>query len=165
MRPLARLVVLFALVAVVVGLGVHYESADERHSPYPTTTELAEDYDAHVGADALVFGTVRDQSVRGNATPPNQATIEVESDEGPFEMTVHGFDADVRRGGTVQVYGVLEPDRTMDARNVVVVNPAGSSNLYKYAISAVGAALVLVVFFREWRFDTDSLAFEVRDDG
>jgi hypothetical protein len=33
------------------------------------------------------------------------------------------------------------------------------------AVSVVVAALVLVVFFREWRPDVDALAFEVRDGG
>jgi hypothetical protein len=46
-----------------------------------------------------------------------------------------------------------------------VVNPSGSSLVYKYGTSLVGAALVLVVFFRYWRVDWGSLSLEVREDG
>jgi hypothetical protein len=65
----------------------------------------------------------------------------------------------------MQVRGRLAPDRTVVAERVLVVNPYSWSEPYKYAVSVVGAALVLVVFFREWRPDVDALAFEVRDDG
>jgi len=45
---------------------------------------------------------------------------------------------------------------------VRVVNPAGSSEAYKYAVSAVGAVLVLALFFKYWRVDHRTLTFEVR---
>jgi preprotein translocase subunit SecF len=68
----------------------------------------------------------------------------------------------VQPGGAVQVYGTVEPDRHLAADRVVVVNPAGSSMLFKYGVSLVGALLVVVLFFRHWRFDTDGVGFEVR---
>jgi hypothetical protein len=80
-------------------------------------------------------------------------------------LTVREFDANVEPGGVVQVLGRLEPGRAMTPDAVAVVNPSGSSLVYKYSTSLVGAALVLVVLFRHWRVDWRSLSLEVREDG
>jgi hypothetical protein len=80
-------------------------------------------------------------------------------------MTVEGFDASVSPGGSVQVYGQLQPDQRIKAENIVVVNPSRSSTTYKHASSVLGALLVLLQFFRHWRFDIETLVFEVRADG
>jgi len=155
-RTRALLVALALLL--VLGTGVHYDSQYGNQWPYPDHDALASEYDQHVASDTLVFGTV--QSVDDET-----ARIEVQHSDGTFEMTVEDFHAGVQPGGMVQVYGLLGPDRTITASNVVVVNPAGTSTLFKYGVSLVGAALVTVLFFREWRVDVDELAFEVRDDG
>ncbi|WP_436911207.1 hypothetical protein [Halosimplex marinum] len=159
MHPLVRLVGVVALLGVLGGLCVHYDAVAPTHSPYPETDDLATDYDAHVGERTLLFGTV--QRFEPDA---DRATIRVDSGEGAFEMTVHGFTERVRPGGFVQAYGTLREGRTIDASAVAVVNPAGGSAGYKYAVSAVGALLVLALFFRHWRVDRASLTFEVRAD-
>lgn len=158
MKTRTRALLVALALLLVLGMGVHHASQYSSQWPYPDHDALATEYDQHVGSDALVFGTV--QSVDDGT-----ARIEVEHAEGTFEMTVESFEATVQPGGVVQVYGSLEADRTITASNVVVVNPAGSSTLFKYGVSLVGAALVTVLFFREWRVDIDELAFEVRDDG
>jgi preprotein translocase subunit SecF len=145
---------------LVLGMGVHHASQYSSQWPYPDHDALASEYDQHVGSETLVFGTVQSAD-DGTDT----AHIEVEHSDGTFEMTVEDFQADVRPGGVVQVYGPLRPEYTITADRVVVVNPAGSSTLFKYGVSLVGAALVTVLFFREWGVDVDELAFEVRDDG
>jgi len=144
-----------AMVATL-GLGVYADATEEERWPYPTSDQLATDYDAHAGDQALVFGTVEERT-------GDTARIEVEYDTGTFQLTVRNFDATVQPGGTVQVYGTLERDRTMTAERVVVVNPAGSSVLFKYAVSLVAAVLFLVVFFRYWRLDWQTLTVEERD--
>lgn len=158
MKRRTRAVLVVLVLGLVLGMGVHYDSQYSSQWPYPDHDALATEYDQHVGSDALVFGTVR-------SVDDGTARIEVDHTDGTVEMTVDDFEAAVRPGGVVQVYGTLERDRTITAGNVVVVNPAGSSTLFKYAVSLVGAALVTVLFFREWHVDVDELAFEVRDDG
>lgn len=148
------------LLGAVFGLCLHYPAVDENHGRYPEREALVTDFDSHVGAETLVFGTVR--SVDSDA---ERLTIEVVSPAGATELTVRGTTATVDPGGVVQVYGTLEPGRTIDAQNVVVVNSTGGSETYKYAVSAVGAALVVVAFFRHWRVDVDSLSLEVRGGG
>ncbi|MFB6139697.1 MAG: hypothetical protein ABEJ26_04600 [Halosimplex sp.] len=159
MHPVWRAVGVVALLAAVAGLCVHYGATAEDHHPYPTTDDLATNYDAYVGEDVRLFGTV--ESVDDAA---DRGAIRVESGEGDFRMTVREFDARVRPGGVVQVYGRLEADRTIAATSVAVVNPADGSKTYKYVVSAVGAALAVVLFFRHWRVDPSALAFEPKTD-
>ena len=153
-----RVLLVVALVGLVFAMGVHYDSTDEEHWPYPDADQLAAGYDQHVGERALVFGTVESVST-------GTARLSVEHATGSFPLTVQTFDADVEPGGVVQVLGQLASDRTMTAEAVAVVNPSGASLVYKYGTSLVGAALVLAVFFRHWRVDRGSLSLEVREDG
>ncbi|MFB6087755.1 MAG: hypothetical protein ABEJ85_04475, partial [Haloarculaceae archaeon] len=125
------------LCGAVFGLGVYHDVADDAHEPYPTGEAIKTDYSAHVGERVLLFGTVTDET---GAT----ARIRVDTAAGPLSMRVVPFDAAVREGGVVQVYGTLAPDRTVRATNVAVVNPAGSSKLFKYGVSAIGAVVILV---------------------
>lgn len=138
-------------------MGVHYDSIEDRHWPYPDSDALATDYDRHIGEKTVLFGSV--QAVDRSS---NTARMSVEHDEGRVQMTVRDFDVAVRTGGVVQVLGTLEQDQTIRADRVAVVNPSGLSELYKYAVSLVGAALVLVVFFRHWRVNTAEYSFEAR---
>lgn len=145
------------LLGAVVALGAYYDANDERHWPYPTEEQLDADYDRYVGERALLFGTV--ERIDDDA---GTATITVEHSTGSFELVVRGVEADVRPAGVIQVYGTLEPDGRVTAERVVVVNPAGASKLYKYAVSTVGALLVLALFFQYWRIDRATLSFEGR---
>lgn len=159
MHTVVRVLVAVLLLVVVAGAGVHYDVAEPTHWPYPTNDDLADAYGPAVGEQALLFGEV--QSV--DATD-NTATITVEHDAGEFDLRVTSLDATVAPGGTIQVYGTLQPEYTIAAQSTVVVNPDGSSTTYKYAVSVVGALLILAYFFRQWRVDTDALGFVPRGD-
>lgn len=158
MRRHTRLVLVVVLIAGVFAMGVHYEATYDSKWPYPDTDALAVEYEEYVGEQVFLFGTV--ETV---AETEHTAQIRVEYSTGEFTMTVHDFDADVEPGGVVQVLGDLDTQQTMTASNVRVVNPAGSSTLYKYAVSLVGALLVVITFFRYWHIDWTTLSFEVRD--
>lgn len=160
MAPLVRALVVVLALGLVFGMGVHYDSQYTQQWPYPSTDAIEAADDEHVGQTVFVFGTVEQVDETANS-----AQILVGSSDGTFGLTVVGFDAAVRPGGVVQVVGRLEPDATIDARAVRVVNPAGSSTLYKYGVSLVGAALVTVLVLRHWRIDVRTLSFEVRRDG
>lgn len=154
----SRIVVIVILLGGLVGLGAYYDASYEAHWPYPTSEEIDEDYDQHVGEHALIFGTVI--SDEGGV-----AQIRVFHESGSFVMTVQGTPIEAQPGGFVQVYGTLAAGNTITADRVVVVNRDASSSTYKYSVSLIGALLVLVVFFRYWRIDTRSLSIEERTDG
>jgi hypothetical protein len=160
MTKWARLALLVLLLTGVLGLIVYYDVTEDAHEPYPSPSEIGAEYDQYVGEKVLLWGTVQ-----STAPSTSEARISVMTATGPMTMTVEGFDAEVSPGGSVQVYGQLKPEQRVTATNIVVVNPAGSSTTYKYVSSALGALLVLIQFFRHWRVDIKSLAFEVRADG
>lgn len=158
MHRVVRLIGIIALVAALFGLGVYAEATVESRWPYPPNEMIDENYDQYVGQETLLFGTV--EEIRDG-----MAVIEVEHDSGTFLMEVQNFDATVQPGGIVQVYGTLGSDYTIDANRVVVVNPSARSGAFKIVISAVAAGLFLLVFFRYWRVNLDTLELEARDDG
>lgn len=157
MRLAARLAITVLAVGLVFGMGVHYDIAEDRHWPYPNEEQLAANYDALVGERTLLWGTV--ESVDSSAA---EAVIAVEHDGGTLTLTVTDFGAQVERGGVVQVFGTIEPGRTIAAERVVVVNPSGGSELAKFAVSGIGAIVVLVVFFRHWIVEWKTVEFEAR---
>jgi len=158
MNSVERGVLALVLVGAVFGLCVHYDGATDRWSS-PSVEEIDGEYDRHVGETVLLFGIV--ENVDRNA---DTATVRVEHDGGEFEMVLTEFDADTEPGNIVQAYGTLEPDRRMTVRETVVVTESSGAERYKFGVSVLGAALILLLFFRHWRIDLDSLAFEVRDD-
>jgi hypothetical protein len=157
MRFAFRLVVIILVVATVGGMGVHYESSVTTHWPYPTDEELATEYDTHIGETTLLFGTVE-------STTDDTARITVKSDTSDYELRIRSFEASVSEGGVVQVFGEVRPNSEIVANNVAVVNPASTSRFYKYAVSLVGAGLVVALFFRHWRVNTEKRRLEA-DDG
>ena len=154
-----RLLLGCVLLVVLSGLFVHYDATAEEYERYPGNEDLVESYDSHVGETVQISGTVRASSENGTMT------VVLRQFESFGTLTVRGADRTAPPGGTVQVIGTLEPDRAVVAEHVLPVNAQSWSEAYKYAVSVVGAALVLVVFFREWCVDTEQFAFEVRDDG
>jgi len=157
MHPGVRLLGVVLLGLLLVGMGNHYETSFEDNWPYPTGDALDADYETHVDEQTFLTGTVQTVD-RENET----VEILVETEHGQLPLTVSGVCRSIQPGGALQVYGTVEPDHHLAANNVVVVNPAGSSKAFKYAVSLVGALLVVGLFFRHWRVDTDDVGFEVR---
>lgn len=157
MRLAVRLAITVMAVVLVFGMGVHYDITEDQHWPYPDGDELAADYDAHVGETTLVWGTVESVDLSAET-----AQVRIEHSDGSFTLMVHDFDADIVPGGSVQILGILESGYEMTAVQVEVVNPSGGAELMKFTVSALGALLVLVVFFNRWRIDWDRYGFEVR---
>jgi len=151
-----RLGLAVVLVGALFGMGVAAQATSEARWPYPSTDAVAADYDQYVGTETLVFGTV--ETVDGTS-----ARIRVKTSTEPIRLSVTGFDAPVRPGGSVQVFGTLEPDRVIDAERVTVVNPASGSDLFKYAVSGIAVVVFLVVFCYHWRIDVGSVQLEGRN--
>jgi hypothetical protein len=158
-KAIARIVMSLLLIGGVASLGIHYDVQAGNHYPYPDTTDLKVSPEEYVDRQVFVFGTVKE--IGGEQ---NTATIRIETDEGPFTAEVNRFSTQrgVQPGGVVQVYGTFQGEYLIQADNVRVVNPAGSSNIYKYAVSIVAAILIMILFFRYWNLNLQTLSFEVK---
>ena len=166
MRFAVRLAVAVLCLAALLGLCVHYGTTYDENWPYPTGDQLQEEYDAYAGERALLFGEV--QSV-DRETGTVVVHVTDSADEVAAELEIRGVDHivdDVGPGGTIQVYGVLEADRTMMPDRTVVVNRDSSATHYKLAVSVVGGLFAVGYFCRHWRLERDgpAIAFEPRSD-
>jgi len=151
-----RAVAALLLLTALSGLFVHAGVTDNERNPYPDAEELAAGYDSYVGDRVLLSGRVI-------AVDGTGFDIGVDADGVTIELRVDGVSAAVDPGGVVQVYGELQPDQTMTAERVVVVNTGSGAEWYKYGVSAVGAVGFLVLFFRQWRIDAETWTVEARD--
>lgn len=156
MNTWVRVAAALCLCLSLGGLFVHAEITDDQRNPYPDAEELNNEYSAYVGQTVVVFGTVVEAT-------DQQMTIETEEDGTTVTLAVTGANATVSAGGTVQVYGTLEPNQTIAAERVEVVNSSWWAELYKYGASAVGAIGFLVLFFRYWRLNRDNWTLEARN--
>ena len=161
MRLAVRAVIVVVLVMALLGLCVHYGGTSDENWPHPTGDQLQDDYDAYAGDRVLVFGDV--QSVDRDA-----GTIVIHvtdsADDVAAELEISDAATAVEPGGTVQVYGVLEDDRTMTADRTVVVDRDATAFRYKLLASVVGALLAVGSFLRYWTLDPRAVAFEPRSN-
>jgi hypothetical protein len=146
-RVPGRILIALLLLVGVLGMGVHYAIELETQQPYPDSTDLKTSPAEYTGTRVFVFGTVEEMN-----REKNTGRLRIETDDGPFTAEVTRFHPQrpVQPGGIVQVFGTFRGAYRIDADTVRVVNPAGSSDSYKYVVSAVGAILVMVLFFRYW---------------
>ncbi|NGM69541.1 DNA-binding protein [Natronolimnobius sp. AArcel1] len=160
MRFRARLMVAVVLIVILGGLVVHHGITHDEHWPHPTGDELQEDYDAFVGEQVLLFGTVEERDSNSETT---LVRVTDSADNVAADLEVDGIDDSVEPGGFVQVYGILEADRTMDADQAVVVDESAGATMYKHVTSVLGIGLAIAAFFRYWRPSRSTLGFEARE--
>lgn len=164
MHTVVRLALIFVCLSALVGLTIHYGGSYDENWPHPTGDQLEENVDEHVGEQVLLFGEVTDNN-------GDELALQVTNseDEVVLELEVDGVDESVEEGGVVQVYGVLEADRTMTPSEVVVVDSSQNATRYKYAISLLGGLLAAGYFLYYWRINIREFGFEpqreVADDG
>ncbi len=158
-KAIARAIIPLVLIGGVLSLGVHYDVQESNHDTYSDTENLKIAPEEYIDRQVFVIGTVEELSEEQNT-----ATIRIETDNGPFTADIERFSAQrgVQSGGVVQVYGTFRGEYLIQADNVRVVNPAGSSNIYKYAVSIVAAILIMILFFRYWSLNLQTLGFEVK---
>lgn len=146
-RGFGVFVLLCALGGLFVGAG-----AFEATPFYPDNEALVDEYDDHVGEKAAIDGAVV-------STDP--LVIEVGTDLDSIEITVSGVEETATPGDRVVLFGTVEPDRTIEAHNVIVREPWEIQ--YLYAISLGGGFWVLGRFINGWRFDRNAMAFVPRE--
>lgn len=160
MRRSVRLGAVAVALALALGLCVHYGATYDGNWPYPTGDQLAEEPGGWDGEQVLLFGVVETVGEDG-------FTMTVDTDDGEVArvVEVRGRSVDAEPGGTVQVYGELSEEGTVQqADRVVVVVESPDEEFSKYAISVAGLLLVAGVFLRHWRVDLRTLSITARGD-
>jgi hypothetical protein len=158
MRLAYRLSAVAVLLALTLGLCVHYGATYDENWPYPTGDQLADDPDGWDGEQVLLSGVVE-------TVDENQFSMRVETDAGAVArvVTVRGARVDAEPGGTVQVFGELSERGTVQhADRVVVVVAAAERPPSTYAIVLLGLGTVTALFRRHWRIDFRTLTVTPR---
>lgn len=155
-RSLAvRVPAILALVAVLVALCIAYGAVGTQpdQGDYPSSDDIAADYDAYVGQRVTVEGTVvsTDPLVIDTYRP----------EDSDHRLRVTDTAVAPERGATLKVHGVLEEDRTVRAVRAYAVPRGGY--VYMYGVSALAGLWVLVRTVRDWRVDRRTVALAPRD--
>lgn len=137
-------------VLALAGMAVHYGATEADHYPYTPTTDLAADYDAHVGERTYFWAGV---------TAVEDDGLRVENYA--VDLRVRADPTGVDPGDTVQVAGTVRPDHTVDAARVVV-SPRPNRR-YMFAVSGLAALLVGGAVLRYWRIDLRTLTVRPRE--
>jgi len=116
---------------------------------YPRAEEIAHHPDIYLTHQVSVTGQVV-------STDPLIIHADYETDAGldSIRITLTDVDADVERGDTLQVFGVLTDPRTVRPTNVVVVPRTGP--WYTWITSFVAGLWVLARILRHWRLVTET---------
>jgi hypothetical protein len=147
--PRARLLAVLVLLTALFGLLVWHGAlapAPEAGA-YPSQEELAADYDRYLGERVTVGGRIVE-------TDPVAIDAEYGVEES-IRLTVVGLDPGVRieEGADLQVFGVVEPDRTVRAEDAYAVPASGL--WYTWTVSFLAGLWVLGRIVRHFRFDRE----------
>jgi len=154
---LSAIVVLFALTLV---LCVHYGATYDENWPYPTGDQLAENPGGWDGERVLLVGIVE-------TVGEDQFSMRVETGSGDVArvVTVRGRGVDAEPGGTVQVFGELSEQGTVQhaERTTIVVESPGP-HPSKFGISSLALVVVAGFVLRYWHIDPRTLSITARGE-
>ncbi|KAB1187485.1 MULTISPECIES: hypothetical protein [Haloferax] len=150
-----RLVGILVLLGCLFGLLVWYGSLAPNPSvgAYPDSEDLGPEYDAWVGEQTSLTGTVVE-------TDPLTIVSEYGTGE-LLRLQVTDADVDAQQGETLALYGVVEPDNTIRALNAYTV--PSTNYVYMYGVSFLAGLWVLGRLARDWRLDWKTWSLEPRE--
>ena len=152
-----RLLGLGVLVGLLGGCVVGFGSVTPTPvvGDYPDEASLAVNPDGYVGEYVQVTGTV----VRTDPVVIEETYSVWVGDRyrhGTVRLRIAGLDRSVRPGQSLQVYGTVRPDGSVQARTSVYV-PA-KNQLYMYVVSALAGLWVLLRLVRGWTMSVTDIA-------
>lgn len=158
-RLLAVGVLCGALAGLMVWFGTLGPNPQLNH--FLEAGHLAVDQTSHVGERAQVIGPVVDTDPVVIAA---EYSIRVDGRyrTGTIRITITGLSQSVSPGQRLQVYGIVRPDRTIQATRTVAV-PA-TNFLFMYGISALAGLWVLARLLMGWTVAWDEFAIHRRSD-
>lgn len=160
MRRVSRLGAVAVLLALTLGLCVHYGATYDENWPHPSGDQLAEEPGGWDGEQVLLSGVV-------GTVGEGQFSMRVETDAGDAAriVEVRGANVDAEPGGTVQVFGELsEQGAVQHADRVVVLAASPGYQPSRFGISFLGLATVAGLLRRHWRIELRTLTVTDRGD-
>lgn len=149
-----QLVVVAVLIGVLCGLLVWAGmlQPNPAKNRFPGTTDVLADHSSYVGDRISVAGTVVD-------TEP--LVIEL-SENGQTQMlTVLDSETDVETGQRLSVFGTLQSEDTIIAKDSYVRDPANAQ--YMYVVSFLAGLWVVARLLNGWQLNTTEWTVEPRE--
>ncbi|WP_411967241.1 hypothetical protein [Haloferax sp. YSSS75] len=146
--PVRRLVGIVVLLGCLLGLMIWFGSLGPASEvgAYPDEDQLGTEYDSWIGKEVSFTGTVI-------STEPLTIATEY-GDRSQIQLRVTGTSIDAQEGDRLAVFGVVEPNHTIQALNAYTI-PA-SNYLYMYVVSFLAGLWVLGRLVRTWRLDWET---------
>lgn len=139
------------LILTLVGASSVYasQSPDPDANLFPRDEDIVEDYEAYIGQQVLLSGTIKDSS---------PLVVQVETAQGSAEFKVTSVDRRIQVGTQLDIFGIARRDHTIQA---IGVRPTSSGERgYVYGISLVAVFWVSVRFLHHWRLDMKNWSFK-----
>ncbi|MFW6375639.1 MAG: hypothetical protein ACOCZJ_00585 [Thermoplasmatota archaeon] len=154
-NPKYRMLTGAVLILLLFSLFIWYGNLkpEPEKGNYPGSEELIKDYDQYIGKKADITGEVVD-------TDP----IEIEIEYGDKEKTLKVTEVNdqVEKGDRLSVFGTVKEDNVIEAENSFSV--PFLNYVYMYGISLVGASWIFIRIVKQWRWNSEELWFERRDE-
>lgn len=156
---IARLAVLIILIALLAGHLIWFNTVGPNPAmgDYPGGGHLAADYEQYSGERVVVNGEVVDTNPVVVRYGP--------ADDPKLFLTVTELSIQPERGDPISIFGIVRPDHTIDAINVVIHDRRGLSEYglsHTWAVSFLAGIWVLGRILNHWRLNTHDLTLQPR---
>jgi hypothetical protein len=144
-----RGIVAVVLICAFVVLAAYYQTNVTQHLDYPRESEVSTNYDAYVGRNVTLSGSVVSTGAQSFTLKMAQSGYVILSSEA------------VHPGDQVALVGTLEPGHQLRAVTMFVSPPLLSALVF--VRSFIALVFVAVLFFIGWRFDRRGWVFRPKE--
>lgn len=141
-RVLGIIALICLLGVLLVWSGTVPPNPDQHR--YPGNEQIVENYDAYLGKQVQVGGTV---------VQIDPVVFELKHYKRTRTVTVRDFPQSVQPGDRVVVFGTVQPNNVIEGQGSTAREPWEA--IYMYLISFLGGLWVLARLINGWRLDCD----------
>jgi len=141
--PGTRIAAVIFLLVTLFGLAIWFGSLSPAPAvgDYPDQEQLGTAYNQYLGDRITVAGTVLTTDPVVIAATYNTGDV--------IELRITNLDIDAEPGHTLRVYGIVRPDRHVEALSAVAVAPTGL--WYTWTVSFLAGLWALARIIRHWK--------------
>lgn len=149
-RALGVLTLICLLCALLVWAGTVPPNINQHR--HPGNEEIVTHYDAYVGSEVEIGGTV---------VQTEPVTLKLTHHRSTRTVTVRDVDQPIEIGDRIVVFGAVQPNNVIISRGTTVRKPWEAS--YMYVISFLGGLWVLARLVNGWRLDRNRWTINPRE--